>query len=242
MTDPQDPAISRDYFYKRKVIVYQHKNGYRFSVDAPILADFLPARPTREALEIGTGSGIVALLALYKKKFAAIHGLEIQPGLAHLARLNAEENGFLQNFPVTTGDFNELYNDFQGIKYIFSNPPYFETPRGRLSPNPEIRDARAETKLTLAQLLEKSYAALGKKGSLYLILPHARYARTMKLAQQTGFYTGRLRLIFSFKDGKPDRFLVQLSNYSVSFVEMKPLIIFKEKSVYTDEMDKILTG
>ena len=66
--------ITRDYFYKRKIIVYQRKSGYRFSVDAPVLADFLPFLPGREALEVGTGVGIVALLALYKKSFPGFTG------------------------------------------------------------------------------------------------------------------------------------------------------------------------
>ncbi|NIM14218.1 MAG: methyltransferase [Candidatus Aminicenantes bacterium] len=237
-----DSEITRDYFYKRKVIVYQRENGYRFSVDAPILADFLPSLPGREALEVGTGVGIVALLALYKKKFSRIYGLEIQPGLSELAAINARENGFSQNLLVRTGDFNEIYKDFSGIQHIFSNPPYFETHRGRLSPNLEIRDAKTETKLSLPQLLTHSYSILGKKGSLYLVLPHSRYKQLMDVIPGIGYYVSRLRLIFSFKDGKPERFLIQLTNYNVSLVEMPPLIIFKEKGVYTAEMDKILTG
>jgi tRNA1(Val) A37 N6-methylase TrmN6 len=242
MINSAGPEVTKDYFYKRKVIVYQRKNGYRFSVDAPILADFLPSLPTQEALEVGTGVGIVALLALYKKKFSRIYGLEIQPGLSELAAINAGENGFSQNFPVRTGDFNEIYRDFSGIQHIFSNPPYFETHRGRLSPNLEIRDAKTETKLTLPQLLTHSYSILGKKGGLYLVLPHSRYKQLMDVTAGIGYYVSRLRLIFSFKDGKPERFLIQLTNYNVSPVELPPLIIFKEKGAYTAEMDKILTG
>jgi tRNA1Val (adenine37-N6)-methyltransferase len=242
MINPDDPGITRDYFYKKKIIVYQHKNGFRFSVDAPILADFLPSHPTQEALEVGTGVGIVALLALYKKKFSTIYGLEIQPGLGRLAQFNAEKNGFSQNLAVQTADFNDVYRDFTGIRHIFSNPPYFETFRGHLSPNPEIRDARTETRLTLPQLLCHSFAILGEEGNLYLVLPYARYKPLMKLLPETGCFVARVRRIFSFKDRKPGRFLIQLTNTRVSPVELPPLIIFKEKGVYTDEMDKILTG
>jgi tRNA1Val (adenine37-N6)-methyltransferase len=237
-----DPDISRDYFYQRKVIVYQKKKGYRFSVDAPILADFLPFQPLQKALEVGTGSGIVALLALYKKKFARVYGLEIQRSLSELAQLNAEKNGFLENLAVINGDFNEVYKDFFGIEHIFSNPPFFETHRGRLSPNAEIRDAKTGTKLTIAQLLVKAYSILGKKGNLYLVLPFSRYREVLGLAGETGYFVSRLREVFSFSHGKPERFLVQLTNYNVSPVTLPPLIIFKEKGVYTGEMDCLLTG
>ncbi|MGE5341700.1 MAG: tRNA1(Val) (adenine(37)-N6)-methyltransferase [Candidatus Omnitrophota bacterium] len=242
LSDLDNSAITQDYFYKKKVIVYQRKKGYRFSVDAPILADFLPSLPTQQALEIGIGSGIIALLALHKKKFSSIYGVEIHPGLSQLAKLNAEKNGFSQNLLVINADFNEIHREFKGIRLIFSNPPFFETHRGKLSPNPEIRDAKTETRLTLHQLLTHAYAILGKKSSLCLVLPYSRFDEVMKLAPQIGYAVARLRYILSFPDGKPERFLVQLTNYDVAQLTMEPLIIFLEKGVYTPEMTNILTG
>lgn len=236
------PDITEDFFYKKKVIILQNKKGYRFSVDAPILADFLPSLPSEEALEIGTGSGIVSMLALYKKKFSYITGIEIQEQLSRLARLNAEKNRFHDRFQVIHGDFNTVYPDFKSARTIFSNPPFFELNRGRLSPNEEIRHAKAETRLNLRQLIKKTSRILNPLGGFYLILPYHRYNELITLSRQTGLYLSRIREVFSFKDGKPERFLVQLSIENVSAEKMEPLIIFKEKGIYTDEMDKILTG
>lgn len=235
-------CITKDFFYKRKVIVNQHKDGYRFSIDAPILADFLPIYPDEEALEVGTGSGIVSLLALFKQKFAIIHGLEVQPSLARLAKRNAGENGFSKTFRVKAGDFNRVCSNYKGIRHIFSNPPYYEVNRGRMSPNPEIRDAKSETRLTLSQFMETSASILGKNGSLYMVLPYDRHGQFMELTHGFGYSLAKHRRVFSFKDGKEERFLVQLTNYDVSPVELPSLIIFQTPGVYTDEMDKILTG
>jgi len=245
---PED--VTKDTFYKDKVIVYQHKKGYRFSVDAPILADFLPYDPTGKALEIGAGSGIISLLALYKKKFSFIYGIEIQEGLSRLARLNGEKNGFSNRFKVVTADFNSVDKDFAGITHMFSNPPFFKCDIGRLSPTKEIRDAKFETTLNLEELLTKSYSLLrstgpakgGQKGNLYLVLPYSRLAEVEGLARDTGYYISRMRHIFSFKDGKPERFLVQLINQEVSPANLEPLIIFKEKGRYTEEMENIFAG
>jgi tRNA1(Val) A37 N6-methylase TrmN6 len=238
--------ITQDFFYKKKVIIWQRKKGFRFSVDAPILADFLPSSPSEEALEIGTGCGIISMLALYKKKFSKIYGVEIQESLSHLAEMNAKQNGFSKTFQVTQGDFNKNYNDFSrlGLRCIFSNPPYFHMGRGRLSPYPEIRDAKTETTLTLNELVIKSRAILSEEGSLYLILPYERFDELLKISGETGFLTRKIRDIFSFKDGKPERFLVQLTieNENISLKKMEPLVIFKKKGVYTEEMDTILTG
>ncbi|MGD2091112.1 MAG: methyltransferase [Candidatus Aminicenantes bacterium] len=242
MLNIENAVITRDHFFKGKVTVYQRRKGYRFSVDAPILADFLPYFASEKALEIGIGGGIVSLLALYKKKFSYIYGIEIQPSLSELAELNVEKNGFGENLKVITADFKKIYRDFTGIKHIFSNPPFFEPHRGRLSPNPEIRDAKTETKLTIRQLLANSYSILGKNGSLYLILPYSRCRQTKKIARESGYFISRQREVFSFNHGKPERFLIQLTTNDVSPVTLPPLIIFKDKGVYTDEMDKILTG
>jgi tRNA1Val (adenine37-N6)-methyltransferase len=235
-------GIAQDYFYKKKVLIFQNKKGYRFSVDAPILADFLPSRPAEEALEIGTGCGIISLLALYKNKFAKIVGLEIQESLFHQAQLNAEKNKFSNRFQPVHGDFNRDYRDFAGFETIFANPPFFETGKGRISPNEEIRDAKTETRLTLNELLIKSRSILGQNGGLYLILPYHRYNHLMTLSRKTGFFPRRIREVFSFNDGKPGRFLVQLTTYDAPPETLEPLIIFKEKGIYTEEMNKILSG
>lgn len=234
--------ITQDYFYKKKVIILQRRKGYRFSVDAPILADFLPFRPLEGSLEVGTGCGVISMLALYKKKFAKIFGMEIQDKLSQLAQLNAEKNGFSRQFQLVRGDFNERYRDFSGIKTIFSNPPFFETQSGRLSPNEEIRNAKTETKLKLKDLLIKSRAILGDQSSLYLILPYNRWYDLIKICGGIGLFPRKTREVFSFKDGKQERFLVQLTTNDVSPEKMEPLIIFKKKGIYSDEMEHILTG
>ena len=235
--------LTQDYFFKKKVSILQRKKGYRFSVDAPLLADFLPSLPREEALEIGTGCGIISLLALYKKKFANIAGIEIQESLFKLSLINAEKNGFLQHFKPVHGDFREHYMDFAGMRTIFSNPPFFDPHKGRLSPNEEIRIAKTELNLTLKDLLLKSRSILGRNGSLYLILPFHRFDDLMALSKDTKFFPRRTRDVFSFfNDGKPGRFLVQLTISNVSLEKMKPLVIFKEKGIYTEEMDKLLSG
>lgn len=270
MINNEPEETTKDTFYNGKVVVFQNKKGYRFSVDAPILADFLPFEPARKALEIGTGSGIISLLALHKNKFSFIYGMEIQESLGRLAEINGERNGFSDRFKVIIADFKKTasppYNkgrgkrkkyrhesfqgindkhmgkDFSGIKHIFSNPPFLQTDIGRLSPNKEIRDAKFETELNLGELLTTSFFTLDKRGSLYLILPYSRFAELECFARNIGYFIFRTRLIFSFKDGKPERFLVQLTNHKVSPVNLEPLVIFKEKGLYTEEMENIFAG
>ena len=234
--------VTVDYFFKKKVIVLQQKKGYRFSIDSPILAHFLPSPRKAEALEIGTGCGIVSILALYKKKFSHITGLEIQEDLCRLSEINTRKNQFSKSYTALNGDFNHFYQDFRGIKWIFSNPPFMKLNQGRLSTNDAIRIAKFEVNLTVQSLLEKSYSILDPEGQMCLILPYSRLKELLNMAIEIGFSLKRIQMVFSFKHGKPERFLIQLSKYKVSTDKINPLIIFKEKGIYTKEMEMILTG
>ncbi len=233
--------LSLDYFYKKKVIVYQERKGYRFSVDSPILADFLD-KSEEHGLEIGTGSGIVSLLALHKNKLKKIIGIEIQKKLYEIAVLNSKKNGFEKRFEIINQDFNETYNDFKGIKYVFSNPPFLKTNSGRLSVNEEVRIAKFEIKLNLEQLMFNVFKVLADKGNFYMILPFERYDEVFKLILRFGYFVSKIRFVYSYKGGIAERFLIKLTNNKVRVNELPPLIIFKDKGVYSDEMNKILTG
>ena len=74
-----------DTFYRGRIQILQKKKGYRFSVDAPLLADFIQTRPEDDLLELGTGNGIISLL-LSLKACNHITSLEIQGSLFLLAQ------------------------------------------------------------------------------------------------------------------------------------------------------------
>ena len=233
--------VSTDHFFREKVVVYQKKKGYRFALDAPILADFLPFCGDA-ALEIGCGSGIVSLLALYRDKFPKVTGIEIQEDLSRLARRNAEANGLSRRFQVVHADFNEIYSAFQGIPLIFSNPPFAPLGRGRLSALTEVRLAKFELALSLSDILEKSRSILAPEGHLILIFPFLRYNELLAHAGRIGLFPSRTRLVKPFEHREPDRVLVQLGGKKVRPCEQEPLVVFREKGVYSDEMNRIFEG
>lgn len=234
-------GASADHFFRKKVIIYQKKKGYRFAVDAPILADFLPSCGGT-ALEIGCGSGIVSILALCRNKFPAVTGIEIQKDLSLLARRNAEENGFSHRFRVLHADFKEVYSDFTEIPLIFSNPPFSPVGQGRLSSVAEVRLAKFELTLSLPDILEKSYRILSSEGHLILIFPFLRYNELLANASRIGFFPVRSRRVKPLEDKAPDRVLVQLGKKKGRAIEEAPLVIFSQMGVYSEEMKGIFEG
>lgn len=233
--------FTRDTFYHGRVVLFQPQKGYRFSIDAPILADFLP-RGAAPALEVGCGCGVVSLLALHAGKFPHVTGLEIQPRLAEAARRNAAANGLGERFTVVEGDFCAIGPRFRGAAVIFANPPFFSPGDGRLPPHPEVRTAKFEITLTTARLLQTAAAVLAADGSLFLIFPERRRQELLHTAAACGLHPALLRRIQPFADGKADRFVVQLKLTAQPPVEKEPLILFQHQGVYSPEMEKILAG
>jgi len=241
MKDYDIDRISLDYFYKNQVKIFQNRKGYRFSVDSPILADFIHYSE-ESGVEIGSGSGIISLLLLFRKKIPSITGIEIQKNLFELSRMSIEANEFQSKFEVINGDFNELYLQFKGVMNIFSNPPFFKKGKGHLSKNMEVRRGKFEVDIELGNIVEKSSEILGKRGNLFLILPFERFEELIKLTKGFGLYPVRLRKVLSFQNGKPERFLIQLTNYRNDLKEESSLVIYRSLGFYSDEMENILAG
>lgn len=236
-----EPPTTTDTFYHGKVIIKQLKRGYRFAVDSPILADFLPVSRS-PALEIGCGAGVISLMALQQKKFPAVTGIEIQETLYRLAVDNAAANGLNGRFHVIHGDFNRIHAGITNVRTIFCNPPFFKTGQGRVSPDPTIRLARFEIALTFTDLLSGCAAILAPHGKLCLIFPFARQEEFLATARANGLYPARVRSVRPFAESPPDRFLAELQKKARKCRREKPLVIFRSKGVYTPEMERIFAG
>ncbi len=241
MKDYDIDNISLDFFYKNQIKIFQNRKGYRFSVDSPILADFVPYS-NNNGVEIGSGSGIISLLLLFRNKIPFITGIEIQKNLYELSLMSIKANEFQSKFKVINGDFNELYLQFKGIMNIFSNPPFFKKGIGHLSKNTEVRRGKFEIDIELSDIIKRSGEILGKGGNLFLILPFERFEELMKLSNNYKLYPARLRKVLSFQNGKPERFLIQLTNRKSDLKEESPLIIYSSLGLYSDEMENILAG
>ena len=123
---PRHDDESLDAFYRGRIRILQKKKGYRFSVDAPLLADFIRTKESDLALELGTGCGVISLL-LSVKPFRHITALEIQPALADLARRNVALNNLEQKIAVVEKDWRayrpERKYDFNSSGRSRNSPP-----------------------------------------------------------------------------------------------------------------------
>lgn len=229
-----------DTFYHGRIRILQKKTGYRFSIDAPLLADFIQTKETDRILELGTGNGIISLL-LSIKPFAGLTALEIQPSLTDLARRNIQLNSCEDRITVVRTD---LRNFSANEKYdvVFSNPPYIKQRSGLLSPSGEKSVAKHELKCTIFDIMQKTAEFLKTQGVTYFIYPATREKDFMRATQDTQLRVRNIRYVFPYRDSSPNFFLVSCDFSSPNVQQLRPLILYEREGEYTKEALDIFSG
>ena len=240
-----DADETLDAFYHGRVRVLQPKKGYRFAVDAPLLADFIRTRPEDEALEIGTGSGIIALL-LSVKPIRRIVAIEVQPGLADLARRNVELNGLNGRIEVVEADLR-AYEPGRTFDLVFSNPPYIRGGTGFLSASAEKSAAKHELRGTIRDILGKTAAWLAPGGRACFVYPEKRRRDFLAAADEAGLAARRLRFVHPREGEPPNLFLIEMGAASGGETGtgpelMPPLILYGPDGKYTPAAEAVFSG
>jgi tRNA1(Val) A37 N6-methylase TrmN6 len=179
------------------VRLFQRRDGYRFTVDARLLADFaLDGRDDRpaDAVDLGTGCGVIALTLKARRPLWRVSGLELQPGLHDLALRGARLNGL--DVRMFCGDLRappaELGSD---LDLVVSNPPYFDASAGHLSPAGERALARHDATCTAPDLARAARRMLKSNGALCVVYPSARLPGLLTALNAEAFVPTRLRFV-----------------------------------------------
>ncbi|MBU0673758.1 MAG: methyltransferase [Proteobacteria bacterium] len=176
-------------FCRGRVFCRQLRGGYRFTQDAVILAGFVRPGPGEKVLDLGCGCGVIGLILAGRWPKISVHGLEIQPALAELARRNVADSGLSNRLTITHGDLRlirELYPQ-AGFQRVVANPPYF--PLGKFRPNssPELAVARHELCADLPAVIRAMDWVLDMGGYGDLVLPAWRLEQAAELLREYGF-------------------------------------------------------
>ncbi len=229
-----------DTFYHGRVRVLQKKHGYRFSVDAPLLADFILTHPRDELLELGSGNGIIPLL-LSLKPFRHITALEIQESLYDLALRNVRLNRLESRITVLRQDLIR-FGPPHKFDVVFSNPPYLARGSGHVGASPEKAVAKHEIKCDISDIMRVTAERLKSGGRAFFIYPFARRRPFFHAFESRGLRLRRERPVLPYACRKPNLFLTELGFGSVAPQVESPLVLFDEDGEYTGEARDIFAG
>ena len=233
-----------DAFYHGRVRVLQKRAGYRFSVDAPLLADFIRTKADDEALELGAGGGIISLL-LCLKPLRRITALEVQPGLADLARRNVALNRLAGRVEVVEADLR-TYEPGRTFDLIFSNPPYIRSSTGFLSRSAERSAAKHELHGDIRDILRRTAEWLAPGGRASFVYPEKRRKDFFLAAGECGLTDRRLRFVHPRRGEPPNLFLIELGRAAEPVRAepdlMPPLVLYSPDGAYTADAESVFAG
>lgn len=219
--------------------IIQNSHKFCFGMDAVLLSGFARVKTGERVLDLGTGTGIIPILLRGKTEGRDFTGLEIQEESADMARRSVAYNHLEESVSIVTGDIKEAAALFGAASFdaVTCNPPYMTGNHGLVNPKQSKAIARHEILCTLEDVVGQTAKVLRPGGRFYLVHRPFRLAEILTLLVRYKLEPKRMRLVYPFVDKEPNMVLIEaLSGAKSRITVEKPLIVYKEQGVYTDEI------
>ena len=183
-------------------MLIQDPKQFCFGIDAVLLAWFARVKPGENALDMGTGTGIVPVLLKARYPRGHFTGLEIQEESAALARRSVAYNKLEKDIAIETGDIREAVKIFGASSFdvVTTNPPYMIGKHGLVGENTAKTIARHETLCTLEDVISQAASVLVPKGRFYMVHRPFRLAEIMSAMVRYKLEPKRMRLVYPYVD------------------------------------------
>lgn len=200
------------------MVLWQPARGYRAGVDPVLLAASVRVQAGQRVLDLGCGAGAASLCLGARVAGLELHGLELQPDYAALARRNAVDSGIA--LEVHEGDVGRMPGGLRGLRFdhVMMNPPYFDRRRGTGSPAPG-REMALGGEEPVSVWIEAATRRLAPGGWLWMVqrmarLPEVLAAIDARLGavtvQPLAAREGRAAELFLLRARKGDKSLFRL--------------------------------
>lgn len=209
--------------------IVQDENLYAFTSDSVVLANFLKIKKGERAVEIGSGSGVISILATKKTNVKEIIAFELQQSLYEMSLKSLAINK-IDNIKIINDDARNFkkYIAHGSADVVFSNPPYKKEGAAVKNENESKAIARHEKSLPLCDLAKVASDMLRFGGRAYFVYDADRSAEMIyylicnNLQPKCMFFTENGRK-------KPILFVVEAVKGGKSGVKVLPNIVTNDK-------------
>ena len=221
----------KQIFKFKQFEIAQELTAMKVGTDGVLLGAWANLTHAKHILDIGTGTGLIALMCAQRQNNAIIDAIEIDPDAAQQAAGNFNNSKWQRRLNLIHTDFNNFH---AGKKYdvIISNPPYFDEQYE--NPDSQRNMARHTATLSLKTLIKKSKKLLKDDGNIQLILPADKLSQLHQIIEQEKLYLNKICYVKGHKNTKIKRILVKISGLYTK-PEEQQLIIEKSRHNYTDD-------
>lgn len=235
--------LTRDTFFDGRLTVTQTREGYRFSLDAILLAAAVTPQRSERVLDLGTGSGIIPLILAIRHPEIRITAVEIQPELASIARTNVADNRMNRQIAVACADMRLLpAGEIMGpFDWVVSNPPYRRPHSGRINPNSQRAVARHEIAVNLEQVLDCAKRMLRNGGQFGTIYSAHRAIDLVERMRRTGIEPKWIQTVHSRSDQDAKLVLARgIKNGRPGLTIAAPLTVYQPDGEYSQAVQAMM--
>ncbi len=194
----------------------------KVGVDGTLLGAWADTRDCKNILDVGTGSGLIALMMAQKNEEAEIHAIEIEENAFKQAQINFDNSPWSNRLHLHFGDFKN-WNTEEKFDLIISNPPYFTA---SLKSEKEGRNlARHDDSLPLFELLNKAKEILSDTGRICIVYPFDGLKSIEEQTKICALYIKSITLLKPIVHKPPKRILVEITKITSFEVMMNELSI-----------------
>ncbi|MBQ8043129.1 MAG: tRNA1(Val) (adenine(37)-N6)-methyltransferase [Clostridia bacterium] len=222
--------------------IIQNTKKFCFGMDAVLLSGFAQAKEGDKVIDLGTGTGIIPILMEAKTKASEFVGLEIQEESVDMAKRSVIMNNQQEKISIIQGDIKTASKKLGAAMFdvVTSNPPYMNNAHALVNPDEAKAIARHEIKCSLEDVVREGAKLLKVGGKMYMVHRPFRLIEIITKMKEYKLEPKRIRFVHPYIDKEANMVLIEASKGGKSMVKIeKPLIVYKDVNVYTDEIHEI---
>lgn len=226
--------MALEAFHFKQFSVSHDRCAMKVGTDAVLLGAWAPVNPTTKSiLDIGAGSGILALMLAQRSNAELIDGLEIDGEAYEQCVTNFESSPWADRLFCYHASLKAFSNEID-IKYdfIISNPPFYNA---TYTTNNESRNtARFEAAMPFNKLLESVRKLLSKNGTFCVIIPFKLEKKFVEIGKENTLFSDKILRIRGQKNSIIKRSLLSFS-FKKKPVEINEIYLEEKRHIYSKE-------
>lgn len=220
----------------------QRPDAFRFGTDSVLLADFAAPRRDERAVDLGCGTGAIALLMAGHQPRMRVDAVELQPDVADMAARSVTLNGMEARVQVHCLDMREAWRTLGAGRHSLAvcNPPYGRSGAALESQRETVRIARHEGGLAPGDVARSAAMLLKNGGRFCAIYPAPRAYEMMRAMDDSGIAPKRLRIVQGVAGRAPKFVLLEgVKQGGEGLHWLPPLVLRHEDGSFTEEWHRI---
>ncbi len=226
-------------FQFKQFAVDQSGCAMKINTDGVLLGALANAEHPNNILDIGTGTGVIAMMLAQRFESARIDAVEIDNNAADTATKNFEHSSYKDRLFCHAQDFSSFFAGIDDKHYdlMVSNPPFHLN--SLKSPGKQRNQARHADKQFFATMIKEVVNHLKPNGIFWMILPVITLASVLTDANEAGLKLVKTIDVSSYPDSEPHRQIVAFS-ITESYLTADKLVIYQSPKIYTEQYKTLL--